>query len=61
MVITASKSFSRKNFFKKTRPNVLSDGVLNDCITNVFNDFSSYVIVSTNSVPIVLKNYERNF
>ena len=53
MVLTASTPFSVLVVFCSclskvlvmTTPNVLPYGVLNDRITNVFNDFSSYLTV----------------
>ena len=43
-----------------TDPTVLSSGDINDCITDVCNDFSSYLKVLFTLEPFVFKNFERN-
>ena len=44
-----------------TGPNVLSNGVVNGRIVNVFKDFGSYLIVFLTLERIVFKSYERIF
>ena len=44
-----------------TGRNVLIHGVIIDRITNVFNDFSAYLIVFNTLEPIAFKKHERNF
>ena len=44
-----------------TGPNVLYYGVVNDGISNVFNDISSYLSVFISLEPIASKKYERIF
>ena len=44
-----------------TGPKVLSFGVINDRITNLFNDLGSYLSVFINLEPVGFKNNELNF
>ena len=52
---------SRMKKILMTGPNVLSNGVVNGRIVNVFKDFGSYLIVFLTLERIVFKNYERIF
>ena len=44
-----------------TVPNILYNGIIDGCITNVFDGFSLYLLNFITLEPFVFKNYERNF